>query len=173
MRATTKGLVVSLVALGASFAAPTHVEAQIFSRSPRNFDECITQRMQGTTSDLAARAIYQSCRNLFPEVDLNRPENLVDITGRLVNFTINPERNSNSQTTYYRVFHETQGFGIVSLNIRITDGTLSRNFVCTVTYPDNIIRPGVAGSVGCLLHLEGMDMRLARMTSHTVLGRRI
>jgi len=34
---------------------------------PGNFDECITDSMKGVTSDLAARAIYQSCRNQFPE----------------------------------------------------------------------------------------------------------
>lgn len=31
----------------------------------RNYDECIILNMPGTTSDVAARAIEQSCRNLF------------------------------------------------------------------------------------------------------------
>jgi len=34
---------------------------------PANYDECIVATMRGVSSDVAARAIIESCRNLFPE----------------------------------------------------------------------------------------------------------
>lgn len=34
---------------------------------PANYDECITDSMKGVSSDVAARAIIESCRNLFPD----------------------------------------------------------------------------------------------------------
>ena len=34
---------------------------------PSNFDECIIDSMRGVSSDVAARAIIDSCRNLYPE----------------------------------------------------------------------------------------------------------
>lgn len=34
---------------------------------PSNYDECITDSMRGVSSDVAARAIIESCRNLFPD----------------------------------------------------------------------------------------------------------
>ena len=34
---------------------------------PSNYDECILDSMRGVSSDIAARAIIDSCRNLFPE----------------------------------------------------------------------------------------------------------
>lgn len=34
---------------------------------PSNYDECITDSMKGVSSDVAARAIIESCRNLFPD----------------------------------------------------------------------------------------------------------
>lgn len=34
---------------------------------PSNYDECITKTMKGVSSDVAARAIMESCRNQFPE----------------------------------------------------------------------------------------------------------
>jgi hypothetical protein len=34
---------------------------------PSNYDECIIDAMKGVSSDVAARAIIESCRNLFPE----------------------------------------------------------------------------------------------------------
>ena len=34
---------------------------------PSNYDECITESMKGVTSDVAARAVIQSCRSRFPE----------------------------------------------------------------------------------------------------------
>ena len=41
------------------------IQADIFG--PDNFDECVTESMKGVTSDLAARAIIKSCRELFPD----------------------------------------------------------------------------------------------------------
>ena len=38
---------------------------------PSNFDECIIDAMRGVSSDVAARAIIESCGNLFPE---SKPE---------------------------------------------------------------------------------------------------
>ena len=34
---------------------------------PSNYDECIVQSMRGVSSDVAARAIIESCGNLFPQ----------------------------------------------------------------------------------------------------------
>ena len=34
--------------------------------APSSYDECITQTMQGVSSDIAARAIMESCQNQFP-----------------------------------------------------------------------------------------------------------
>jgi hypothetical protein len=34
---------------------------------PSNYDECILDAMRGVSSDVAARAIIDSCRNLFPD----------------------------------------------------------------------------------------------------------
>ena len=34
---------------------------------PSNYDECIIDAMRGVSSDVAAQAIIDSCRNLFPE----------------------------------------------------------------------------------------------------------
>lgn len=34
--------------------------------TPGNYDECILDAMKGVSSDVAARAIIDSCRNLFP-----------------------------------------------------------------------------------------------------------
>ena len=36
------------------------------SDKPSNYDECIIDAMKGVSSDVAARAIIESCRNLFP-----------------------------------------------------------------------------------------------------------
>ena len=33
---------------------------------PSSYDDCITQTMQGVSSDIAARAIMESCQNQFP-----------------------------------------------------------------------------------------------------------
>ena len=44
---------------------PTMSHAGLFG--PSNYDECITESMKGVSSDVAARAIIESCRNLFPE----------------------------------------------------------------------------------------------------------
>lgn len=35
--------------------------------SPSNYDECIVDAMKGVSSDVAARAIIESCRNLYPD----------------------------------------------------------------------------------------------------------
>ena len=43
--------------------AISHGEAS----EPSNYDECILDAMRGVSSDVAARAIMESCRNLFPE----------------------------------------------------------------------------------------------------------
>ena len=44
---------------------PTHSQGD--PSEPSNFDECIIDAMRGVSSDVAARAIIDSCRNLFPE----------------------------------------------------------------------------------------------------------
>ncbi len=42
---------------------PGHAEPS----RPSNYDECILDALRGVSSDVAARAIIESCRNLFPE----------------------------------------------------------------------------------------------------------
>ena len=37
------------------------------SSDPSNYDECILDAMRGVSSDVAAQAIIDSCRNLYPE----------------------------------------------------------------------------------------------------------
>jgi hypothetical protein len=37
------------------------------SSGPSNYDECILDAMRGVSSDVAAQAIIDSCRNLFPD----------------------------------------------------------------------------------------------------------
>ena len=41
--------------------------------APSNYDECITETMRGVSSDIAARAIIESCRNLFPKAPSEEP----------------------------------------------------------------------------------------------------
>jgi len=49
--------------------------AGIFGAS--NFDDCVLDSMKGVTSDIAARSIYQSCRQKFPEKQVkNNAKNL-------------------------------------------------------------------------------------------------
>jgi nucleoid-associated protein YgaU len=40
---------------------------------PSNYDECIIDAMKGVSSDVAARAIIESCRNLFPASQSEAP----------------------------------------------------------------------------------------------------
>lgn len=40
---------------------------------PSNYDECILDAMKGVSSDVAARAIIESCRALFPETPTEAP----------------------------------------------------------------------------------------------------
>ncbi len=56
----------ALVLLGAFSSA----YAGIFG--PSSFDDCVLESMKGVTSDIAARAIYQSCREKFPEKKVQR-----------------------------------------------------------------------------------------------------
>ena len=57
----TPALLLPFVLLWSSIS---HAEAN----SPSNYDECIIDAMKGVSSDVAARAIIDSCRSLFPEV---------------------------------------------------------------------------------------------------------
>ena len=43
------------------------------SSSPTNYDECIVDTMRGVSSDVAAHAIIESCRNLFPGTQSKAP----------------------------------------------------------------------------------------------------
>lgn len=54
---------VLLVLLVLSYAA----NGQSAPSEPSNYDECIIDAMRGVSSDVAARAIIESCRNLYPE----------------------------------------------------------------------------------------------------------
>lgn len=56
----SKNLVVSILLL-----TPTNAHA-IWPFGPSNYHECISKEMKGVTSDIAARAIVQSCRKRFP-----------------------------------------------------------------------------------------------------------
>lgn len=53
---------------------------------PSNYDQCITESMKGITSDVAARAVLQSCRKQFPEptssISPLPPDALRAVTGR-------------------------------------------------------------------------------------------
>lgn len=54
--------VLVLILLVIMFPLPSY--GQFFG--PDDYDECITDSMKGVTSDVAARAIIQSCSNRFP-----------------------------------------------------------------------------------------------------------
>lgn len=57
-RPVLPALVLAAIALpGSAFSEPT------------SFDECILETMKGVSSDIAAQAIIQSCRSMFPEED--------------------------------------------------------------------------------------------------------
>ncbi|MBV5336443.1 MAG: hypothetical protein J0653_00030, partial [Deltaproteobacteria bacterium] len=158
----------ALLAVGAPEAF-----AQLFSRSPRSFDECIAQRMPGTTSDLAAGAIFRACRNMFPEPDLNASGNLVDITSRLVNFSVvvkYPNIPQSGDSTFYSVFHETPGFAVVSITLVAEEGSTTRHFECRI-FSGEAIAPNSSGTVACSLFLHGMNVRSIRWTYHKVLAR--
>jgi hypothetical protein len=129
--------------------------------------------MPGTTSDLAAGAILRACRNMFPEADLNAPRNLVDITSRLVNFSM-AERfpNQTGEYTFYSVFHETPGFAIVSVTLVAEEGATTRHFECRISSSE-AIAPNSSGIVACRFFLHGMNVRSIRWTYHKVLARRI
>lgn len=58
-----RNLPLVLVPLALLYPAASH--GGLFG--PSNYDECITDSMKGVSSDVAARAIIESCRNLFPE----------------------------------------------------------------------------------------------------------
>lgn len=68
-------------------ACPSLALADWFS-SPKNYDECVLENMKGTTSDLAAKAIYVSCRNKFPVATLKpvtlSASDLAKVTGSFV-----------------------------------------------------------------------------------------
>ncbi len=155
------------------FLGVSEAGAQIFSRGPRSFDECVAQRMPGTTSDLAAGAILRACRNMFPEADLNAPRNLIDITSRLINFSMAEKYpNQTGEITFYSIFHETPGFGIVYVTLVAEEGSIRRHFECRI-FSDEAIRPNASGAIACSLHLHGMNVRSIRWTYHKVLARRI
>ena len=52
-----------IIAICLLLASP--IQAGIFG--PKNYDECILKHMKGVTSDLAARAICDSCLKQFPK----------------------------------------------------------------------------------------------------------
>ncbi len=41
--------------------------------APSNYDECILESMKGVKSDLAAKSIMRSCRNIYPEGSNRKP----------------------------------------------------------------------------------------------------
>ena len=41
--------------------------------APSNYDECILESMKGVKSDLAAKSIIRSCRNIYPEGSNRKP----------------------------------------------------------------------------------------------------
>ncbi len=40
---------------------------------PKNYDDCILESMKGVKSDFAAKAIYGSCRQKFPQEEVSTP----------------------------------------------------------------------------------------------------
>jgi hypothetical protein len=56
---------IPLLLVPLALLCPTISHGGLFG--PSNYDECITDSMRGVSSDVAARAIIESCRNLFPD----------------------------------------------------------------------------------------------------------
>lgn len=53
-----------ILLIGLSLSAAARADASEFS----SYDECILESLKGVSSDVAANAIIESCRNTFPEV---------------------------------------------------------------------------------------------------------
>ena len=65
---STWGVVMTRIALFYLFAAFTFNSAYAWSPlGPNTFDDCILESMKGVTSDMAAQAIYRSCKQKFPD----------------------------------------------------------------------------------------------------------
>lgn len=83
---------------------------------PDDYDECILNNMKGTTSDIAARAIYRSCREKFPEeveVYESLPrEALASVSGR---------GSINEIGSFRGKIHNGSGWAIKEMKIAIKD----------------------------------------------------
>lgn len=136
---------------------PTIAHPQILGfGGPGNYDECITESMQGVTSDVAARAIMQSCRRQFPpeQVDsreLTRDE-LAQVTGRgrrsilrtLGTMFMGDIYNGNANLTITEL--------TISITIRVDDEDVTRRYTRPVT-----IRPQSTAQVSTsILDEEGL-----------------
>lgn len=56
---------INVIVILVSFIIPSVCFSSWFG--PKDFDDCILRSMKGVTSDMAAKAIYKSCRDKFPE----------------------------------------------------------------------------------------------------------
>jgi hypothetical protein len=69
-------------------AAPFAVNASFFG--PKSFDACITDSIKGVTSDVAARAIIQSCRLQFPVVEIKAcPSQIIEVVASIIETALN------------------------------------------------------------------------------------
>jgi len=109
--------------------------AQAGMFGPSNYDECITESMKGVTSNIAARAIINSCRKRFPKTKRKLPPSKrlsilqrMNIQGRV----------GLSYGSYYagNLYNGNSDFTITEISVSVTtkiDGKeVTRIYLCKV-----------------------------------------
>ncbi len=110
---------------------------------PNNFDDCILQSMKGVTSDAAARAIYQSCQQKFPQKKVKQntrnlsADELVNIAGR-----------GGLSQDYFsgQLLNQNRNTTITQITISITS-VIGKKTVTNFYNEDVEIKPNSTGSV--------------------------
>lgn len=148
---------------------PNVQPVQMFSSSPRNFDECIFVNMRGVTSDMAARAVYASCRSQFPEQRQSEVDLSDIMRGRIEIFgpQLTAHRGNPLRLAIYHTVHDVI---ITSITIRISSGSISRDFRCDALLG---VRALTEGEVTCHIIIDDMDKLSAQMRTIAARGRRI
>ncbi|HKQ34473.1 MAG TPA: hypothetical protein VJT11_04120 [Nitrospiraceae bacterium] len=113
-------LICNVVVLVSLFTGPVHAGLL----GPSNYDECITDSMKGVSSEVAARAIMQSCRERFSGRVKNKPasrplsdEELRKLTGRAELEEANHSKAINFKA---KIYNGNQNLTISEITLSIT-----------------------------------------------------
>jgi hypothetical protein len=130
-----KSLIIIIIVMFSSYA-----NAGLFG--PNNFDDCILQSMKGVTSDMAARAIYQSCEQKFSKKVKQSTRNLsadeiANITGR-----------GSQYKNYFsgQLLNQNKNITITQITISITS-VIGKRQVTNFYNKDIEIKPNSTGEV--------------------------